>query len=222
MSRKEQNMRARGTTLIELMMAVILLALLLTALYYTYSGSRKQAQAVMQAHQTNDELQRLFDKMTDDIRESDFVLEGTPQKASMAQSQNLKSEDPTNYITFHKISYDFSLEPSKIADPNQCNYTQLRVTYKLEKTDPAQATGPFILWRETLPFDNYRKPVPDQRARKVMMENLDELIIFRLNEPNLPNDGSVYIRAKLAGRGKDSRYNSTLTTCVKERGAEPQ
>ncbi|HNW35988.1 MAG TPA: prepilin-type N-terminal cleavage/methylation domain-containing protein [Candidatus Ozemobacteraceae bacterium] len=214
-------MRSRGTTLIELMMAVILLALLLTALYHTYSGSRKQAQAIMQAHQTNDELQRLFDKMTDDIRESNFVLEGTPPKASMAQSQSLKSENPANYITFHKVSYDFSLEPKNIS-ADQCNYTQLRVTYKLEKTDPAQATGPFILWRETLPFDDRRKPVPAQRARKVMMENLDELIIFRLDEPNLPSNGSVYIRARLAGRGKDSRYDSTLTTCVRERGAEPQ
>lgn len=214
-------MRRAGVTLIEVMMAVIVLALLLTALYKTFSGSQKQAQAIMQAHQTNDELQRLFDKITDDIRESNFVLEGTPPKASLSQSKLLKSEDPGNYISFHKVSYDFSIEPKNLAD-NQYNYTQLRVIYKLEKLDPAQATGPFILWRETLPFDDRRQEVPAQRARKVMMENIDEMVFFRLDEPNLPHHGSVCIRARLAGRGKDSRYDSTLMTSIKQRGAEPQ
>ncbi|HOY67413.1 MAG TPA: prepilin-type N-terminal cleavage/methylation domain-containing protein [Candidatus Ozemobacteraceae bacterium] len=214
-------MRRRGTNLIEIMMAVIILALLMTALYYTYSGSRKQAQAVMQAHQTNDELQRLFDRITDDLRESNFVLDGTPPKASMAQAKNLKTEDPANYISFHKVTYDFSLEPKNLAT-DQCNYTQLRVTYKLEKADPGQATGPYILWRETLPFDDRRQQVPAQRARKVLMEGLDELVFYRLDEPNLPTNGSVCIRARLAGRGKDSRYDSTLVTSIKERGAEPQ
>ncbi len=214
-------MRREGVTLIEVMMAVIVLALLLTALYHTFSSSRRQAQVVMQAHQTNDELQRLFDKITDDIRESNFVLEGTPPKASLEQSKTLNSGDPANYISFHKVTYDFSLQPKSLGD-NQYNYTQLRVTYKLEKVDPDQATGPYILWRETLPFDDRRQEVTAQRARKVMMENIDELIFFRLNEPNLPHHDSVCIRARLTGRGKDSTYDSTLLTSIRQRGAEPQ
>lgn len=213
--------RREGVTLIEIMMAVIVLALLLTALYHTFSSSRRQAQAVMQAHQTNDELQRLFDKITDDIRESNFLLEGTPPKASLAQSTDLRTDAPANYISFHKVTYDFSIQPKSLAD-NQYNYTQLRVTYKLEKVDPDQATGPYILWRETLPFDDRRQEVTAQRARKVMMENIDELVFFKLNEPNLPHHDSVCIRARLTGRGKDGKYDSTLLTSIRQRGAEPQ
>lgn len=214
-------MRRGGVTIIEMMMAVLLLALLLTALYDTFSGSQKQAKAIMGAHQTNDELQRLFDKITDDIRESNFILDGTPPKASIAQSNLLKSEDPANYISFHKVTYDFSKEPKSLSD-NQYNYTQLRVTYKLEKFAPEQATGPYILWRETLPFDDRRKEVTAQRARKVMMENIDEMVFFKLDEPNLPHNGSVCIRARLSGRGKEGKYDSTLLTSIKQRGAEPQ
>jgi len=214
-------MRRDGVTLIEVMMAVIVLALLLTALYQTYSGTRKQAQAVMQAHQTNDELQRIFDKITDDIRESNFLLENTPPKASYAQSNTLRTDDPANYIGFHKVTYDFSIQPKSLAD-NQYRYTQIRVVYKLEKADPDQATGPYILWRETLPFDDRRQEVTAQRARKVMMENIDEMVFFRLDEPNLPNHESVCIRARLTGRGQEGRYDSTLLTSIKQRGAEPQ
>ena len=65
----------KGTTVVELMVGIIILTLILTALWRVYSSSQQSAKEILANHTINDELDRTLLKITDDLRESNYIFD---------------------------------------------------------------------------------------------------------------------------------------------------
>lgn len=216
----------RGVTIVEIMMVLILMTLVLGALYRIFSSAQRGAQEVMSNQIINDDVLRLINKITDDLREANFIDEHLPPTFNdETQARNFAVLDPKNQLMFNKIKYDFTKDPATLA-PDQVNYTQLRVVYSVKKMDPGQATGPYALFRETLPFDDRRKAVHADKTKVEVMNNIDHLVFYRLKNPRAPRHGNLYLHLRMTRLDRagptTEKFTVDITTSVKERGGEPE
>lgn len=216
----------RGVTIVEIMMVVILLSLILGALYRIFSSAQRGASEVMSNQIINDDVLRLINKITDDVREANFIDEHLPPTFNDEnEARNFNPLDPNNQLMFTKVKFDFTKDPSTF-DKDQVNYTQLRVVYSVKKMDPNQATGPYALFRETLPFDDKRKAVTADKKKVEVMNNIDHLVFYRLKNPHAPRHGNLYIHLRMTRLDRSAptnqKYTVDITTSVKERGGEPE
>ena len=217
-------MKRSGTTIIELMSVLIILSLVLTGLYRVFSGANRGAREMMVNHQVNDQVQRLLMRISDDIREASYILPDFPKSVPMGQENTLNSFDANTGLCFAKVHYDFTKDPNLLA-PDQGNYYQDRIYYYLEPEDPDNATAPWVLMKDIVPFNDRMQEVVAKKSKELIMEGIQDLVFYRLLDPSAPRLGNVYVRAQVTNRDKlrpkGGRYSNGLTTSIKERGSEP-
>ncbi|NCB38685.1 MAG: prepilin-type N-terminal cleavage/methylation domain-containing protein [Erysipelotrichia bacterium] len=214
----------KGVTIIELMVAMIIFALIITALWRVYSASQRNALEILTNHEINDEIDRTLLKITDDLRESNYIFENCPAPVFLAQVDGLKTSDTQNQLMFTKILYDFTVDPISLPD-DEVNYTQNRIRYFVEKEDESNPDSLWVLNREMLPFDKKRQAVDSQMTVFPILSGIKECIFYKLKDPDASRSGNIYIKLKLARNetGPNSgKYTNEITVSVKERGASPE
>lgn len=207
-----------------MMVGLIIFSLLATALFNVYRQSQKDAAEIMANQQINDEFDRILLKITEDVRESNYIDEGFPPILTDAQLANFKTDDPSNYLLFTKVIYDFTIDPIDLPDGTY-NYTQQRIRYFLEKEDDTDENSPWVLCREMLPFNNKREPLNSEIKIEPVLNGIEECLFYRLKDPDASRSGNLYIKLKMSRTDKkDSqhKYSAETLISVKERGAQPQ
>ncbi len=215
----------KGFTVIELMVGLLIMSLVLTGLYITFSSSQKNAQEIMANQQINDQFERVLHKITEDVREANEISKDFPPTVDKADLAGLKTESAGNKLNFVKITYDFTKDPLDLP-PGTFNYTKTEISYFLLQENEAVADSPWVLIREMTPYDNrMQKLVSEIRAYPVL-EGIDECIFYRLNDPDASRSGNLYIKLRMTRLDKegsiDQKYGNQTTITVKERGALPQ
>ncbi|NLI75330.1 MAG: hypothetical protein GX442_02665 [Candidatus Riflebacteria bacterium] len=216
----------RRFTIVEIMMVVILLTLILTALYQVFRSTQRGASEVMANQVINDEVLRLVNRITDDLREANFVDQDLPPTFDdEAQARTFNVLDGKNQLMFTKVKFDFTKNPSTFAS-DQVNYTQLRIVYSLGKADPDNATGPYVLFREALPFNDRRQAQSADKTKFPVMNDIDHLVFYRLKNPQAPRAGNLYLHLRMTRQDKaaptSEKYTVDIVTSVKERGGDPE
>lgn len=211
----------KGVTAVELMIAMIVFAILATALWQVFSASRRGAFEIMENHSINEEVDRVLLKIMDDVRESNYIYENCPEAVDPSAVSSLQTKRE-NYLMFMKMLYDFSKDPSDLP-AGQVNYTQNKVEYYVDRETP---DGEWVLFRRMVPYDNNRQPVQSEQTLFEILRGVKECVFYRLRDPDASRAGNVYIRLKLArdsGDGKSvSTYQNEITISVKERGASAE
>ena len=214
----------KGFNLIELMVGLIIFSLLATALFHVYRQSRHEAAEIMANQQINDEFDRILLKITEDVRESNYIDEGFPPILTQTQLATFKTDDPSNYLMFTKVSYDFTIDPIDLPNGTY-NYTSQRIRYFLEKEDDTNPDSPWVLCREMLPYNNKREPLNSAIKIEPVLSGIEQCLFYRLKDPDASRTGNLYIKLKMSRTDKkDSqhRYSAETLISVKERGAQPQ
>ena len=103
----------KGVTIIELMIVLIILALISTALFRVFNSAQKTTTEITENHTINDKLDRLVIKITDDLREANYVYSDFPPIYKPNEISNLKT-DPNISIKFIKVDYDFTKNPANL------------------------------------------------------------------------------------------------------------
>ncbi len=219
-------MRAlRGFSLVEVLSVVIILVVVMGSLFKTFSGARRGVNEAMENQIVNDDLQRLVDRLTEEVREANYIIDDNLPKVKPGEEDSINIPPDDDYLLFSKVTYDFKKDP-KTLTADQVNYTSKQIKYYLVKEDPDQATGPYILFRSMLPFDDLRKAVESEKTIFPVMNDIDQLLFYRLEEPDARRSGNLYMKVVLSRQDKPgdsaSKYTSSITMNVKERGAEPQ
>ncbi len=214
----------KGTTVVELMVGIIILTLILTALWRVYSSSQQSAKEILANHTINDELDRTLLKITDDLRESNYIFDNMPPAVAPDAVAGLKTENADNQLKFTKVLYDFEKDPMDLP-AGQVNYVQHEIRYFVEKEDETNPKSLWILNREMMPYDNQKKPVNSEMTVFQVLNGIKECIFYRVNDPDASRSGNIYIRLKLA-RSQDGpdagNYANEIVISVKERGASPE
>ncbi|GAB4275296.1 MAG: hypothetical protein Kow0029_16270 [Candidatus Rifleibacteriota bacterium] len=214
----------KGFTIIEMMLGIIILSLLLTALYRSFSASRQGAKEIMANQQINDEFDLVIQKIIEDVRESNYIYDGCPPEITKADLATYKTEKPENYLMFMKVEYDFTKDPMDLPDGTY-NYTQTRIRYFLEKEDETDPDSLWVLNREMLPYDNRRQPINSQMTVFPVLDGISECLFYRLKDPDASRSGNLYIKLKMTRndkKGSDSeKYTNETLISVKERGSAP-
>lgn len=206
------------------MVGMIILTFILTALWRVYSGSQRSAREIIANHTINDEVDRTLLKITDDVRESNYIFDNFPPAVAQTSVAGLKTTDATNQLKFMKILYDFEKDPLDLPD-GEVNYVQHRVRYFVEPDDDTKPDGTFTLYREMVPFDNRKVEVTSETTVFPVLNGIKECIFYRIEDPEASRSGNVYIKLKLArsDEGPDAgNYANELVITVKERGANPE
>ena len=213
-------MKKKAFTLVEMMVVLILFTLLVTFLWKVYSQTQKTALEVVSDHAVNDELDRALTKITDDIREANSISSSTPPIYETGDLGNLKTEDENNELKFVKVTYDFTKDPSELAD-NEYNYTQIQIRYFVTKEDETNPNSKWLLNREMIPIDSNKQPDEANSTIYNILSGIDECIFYRIKDPDAVRSGNVYIRIK-KGRSDGGKYTNEYVISVKERGAMPE
>ncbi|MFZ5953223.1 MAG: PulJ/GspJ family protein [Candidatus Rifleibacteriota bacterium] len=215
----------RGFNLIELMVAMIILSMLLTALYQSFSSGQRNATEIMESHQINEEVDRTMQKLIEDVREANYIDEHCPPTMKAAELANHKTSSAENILMFTKINYDFSKEPADLPDGTY-NYTQTRVKYYVAKDDEDDPNSTYVLMRHLTPFDNRRKQIDSEIHEYEVLKGLSECIFYRLDDPDSSRSGNLYIRLKIARKDRNektfSNYENDILISVMERGSPPE
>lgn len=214
----------KATTIVELMVGMIILTLILTALWRVYSGSQRSAREIMANHTINDELDRTLLKITDDVRESNYIFDNFPPAVIPTSVAGLKTEDATNQLKFMKILYDFTKDPTDLP-AGEVNYVQHRIRYFVEKDDETNPKSTWTLYREMVPFDNRKVEVVSKTTVFHVLKGIKECVFYRVQDPEASRSGNVYIKLKLARseEGPEAgKYSNEIVVTVKERGANPE
>lgn len=211
----------KGVTAVELMVAMIVFAILATALWQVFSASRKGAREIIENHSINEEVDRVLLKIMDDVRESNFIYDNCPEAVEPSAVSGLQTKRES-YLMFMKLLYDFTKDPSDLPE-GQVNYTQNKVEYYVDRETP---DGDWVLFRRMVPYDNNRQPVESEETIYEILRGIKECVFYRLKDPDASRAGNVYIRLKLARNQDDgkgiSKYQNEITICVKERGASAE
>lgn len=229
-----QPARRRGTSLLEVAISILVTAVLGTGLYLFLRQSNQGMREAMTNHQLNEESQRLLDRLTDELREANLLVDSDgagegrqPPTVARSAVDTLKSTDPNNILTFTRLQFDFSKTPSA----TQNNFTSIRLCYRVEKMNPANATGPYQLSREETHWDDHGQSIASEKKSEIVAKNLDDLIFYRLSAQGADLAGTgprtihVLLRQRRHDRDADARpvsYNLEQHVAVRIRGNWPK
>lgn len=219
-------MKKKAFTLVELMVAIILMVLVLTALWNVFSSAQKNAKEVVENHTINHELDMALIRILDDVREANFVATDSPAiyEESQINSDALKTTaEESNQLKFKKVKYDFSKDPSSLGD-NEKNYTAVEIIYRVEKDEIAGTNNENSKWyliREMTPLDTNNQRIESEMTAHTILSGIDECVFYRIKDPEAVRSGNVYIRIQV-GRKEAEKYKNECVISVKERGAMPE
>ncbi len=216
-------MGKRAFTAVELMVALILMVLVLTALWRVFSSSQRNAREIIENHTINEELDKTLIKMTDDIREANAVasypiLYEESQIEGLTTKESSPSDESENKLSFYKVNYDFTKKPNELAD-GEVNYTTNLITYYVAPNDNVE--GKWRLFREMTPLNQNKEPIENEKTLYEILPSVDECVFYRIKDPDAVRTGNIYIRIKIGRKEKDKYSNETIIS-VKERGAMPE
>ncbi len=214
-------MKRKAFTLIEVMVAAIVLVLLLTSLWRVFSSTQRNAKVVMENHAINDALDRTLIKITDDVREANSIDDEYPPLYEESALEGLKTEDEKNQLKFIKVDYKFHIDPSTL-DSNKVNYTANQIVYRLEKEVEPTATenSKWVMIREMTPLNENKEPVTSEMTVHTVLSGIDECIFYRVKDPETSRSGNIFIKLRI-GEKKDKYSNESIIS-IKERGAMPE
>lgn len=199
------------------------MVLVLTALWQVFSSTQKNAKEVLENHSINDELDRTLIRIMDDVREANFIASDSPHMYEPSEIEKLiTTEDEKNQLKFTKVDYDFSKDPSTLAD-NESNYTATQIIYRVEKDSqsaPAENSKWYLI-REMTPLDYKKEPVEKEMTVHTILSGIDECLFYRIKDPEAVRSGNVYIKIRV-GKKDDKKYKNESIISVKERGAMPE
>ncbi|HNV70507.1 MAG TPA: prepilin-type N-terminal cleavage/methylation domain-containing protein, partial [Candidatus Ozemobacteraceae bacterium] len=105
----------RGASLIEVMIALIITVILMTAVYQIFSQGRKGADEAMRNHQINQDLQRVVDRLQNDIREASGIHPEFPPFYVPGVEKTTTPEDTKNIMVLQKAIVDFKKNPATLS-----------------------------------------------------------------------------------------------------------
>ena len=217
-------MKKKAFTLVETMVTIILMVLVLTSLWNVFSSTQKNAREVMENHSINDEMDRTLIKITDDVREANYIASDSPPMYEQSQVTNneIKTENEKNQLKFIKVKYDFSKDPSSLGD-NETNYTATQIVYRVEKDSEPVPTenSKWVLIREMTPLDSKKEPIESEMTVHTILSGIDECLFYRIKDPEAVRSGNIYIKLQI-GRKEEEKYKNESVISVKERGAMPE
>ena len=203
-------MKKKAFTLVETMVAIILMVLVLTALWNVFSSTQKNAKEVLENHTINHELDMALIRILDDVREANFVATDSPTmyEESQINSDALKTtSEESNQLKFTKVKYDFSKDPSSLGD-NEKNYTAVEVIYRVEKDEIPGSNNENSKWyliREMTPLDTNGKRIEEEMTAHTILSGIDECVFYRIKDPKAVRSGNVYIKIQV-GRKEAEKY----------------
>lgn len=210
-----------GVTILELMIAVLLLSLIMGAIYRSLFQAQHAAREVTANQVVNDALHRLVNRMTDDIREGNIIKPGMPPIVQPEDVASLRTSDPNNKLVIEKIHMDFKKDPTTLAEGQQA-YTKTLIEYAVERES---AEKPWFVKRTATPIDDFGNQIEAKKSIRVLAEGLDELVFYRLISGSSPRAGNVFFTLNLhrhkSDTGFDANYGVTFQASVMERGSEP-
>jgi prepilin-type N-terminal cleavage/methylation domain-containing protein len=214
-----------GFTLVELIIGIIIMSLVLAGLFTTFSSSQRNAAEMVANQQINDEFERTLLKITEDVREANEILPGSPPVLSQADLADFKTSSPENQLKFTKYTFDFTKDPINLPD-GTFNYTKTEIIYYLVKENNIDADSPWVLVREMIPYNNRMEKLVSEIRSYPVLKGISKCLFYRLEEPDASRSGNLYIRLKmmrLDKKGPDhQKYSNETVIAVKERGAIPQ
>ena len=218
---RDKIMKKKAFTLVEVMVAIILMVLVLTALWSVFSSSQKNAKEILENHAINDALDRTLIRITEDVREANSVDEDMPPLYEPSDIEKIETKDEKNKLKFIKVNYDFSKDPSTLAK-NEVNYTANQIEYYVEPEDPLDpACKKWALIRAMTPLDENKEVVTDKMTIHPLLKGIDECIFYRIKDPDAVRSGNIYIKIQV-GRKEEDKYKNESVISVKERGAMPE
>ncbi len=235
------NNRRRGVSLIEVMIALIITVLIMTAVYQVFSQGRKGADEAMRNHQINQDLQRVVDRLQNDIREASGIHPEYPPFYTPGVEKTKSPEDPKNLMVLQRAVIDFKKNPATLAT-GQKPYRIYVSTYSLQlDSPPPEAIKPgvtppkcYILKCETTPIDESGNLVGGEKKTETIMEDIDRLIFYRYqtqattggNTSSVPTANCIFFDLFMTRLDKegtvDQKYTGKLTTSVQVRGSMPE
>lgn len=208
-------MNKKAFTVIELMIALIILTLIITSLWKVFSSAQKNAKEITENHAINDEIERTLLKISDDIREANKIT--YPKPIERNELDSIKTDDDNNKLQFNKIDFNFSKKPSE-----NDFMSREEVNYFVKKNEISKE---YELYRESRLYANednnsISSPISEVIPKKPLLTGFDECIFYRIKNPDFPKEGHLYIKLKIKRKDK-SKYESETLVVVKERGKEP-
>lgn len=218
-------MRKQGFSLVEVAMAVLLLALILAALFKTFSSGQKMAGIELQNHTINDETQKIVLKLMDEIRSANrvdaerpgFMAEGIGMTdyTKLDERDSANPENEKNKLVLTRLKYDFTKDPPGIS--------KMVATYSVVK-DPSFPTnkGALMIKREAAEFDDKDVLVSGPKTTTIA-DSLDAVNFYRIMPAGASN---VFFRIIMSRQDKSNPtaqlYTAKMVSSAKVRGAEPE
>lgn len=228
-------MKRRGMTAVEMMSVLIIMSFLLTALYRVFFSGQRQAREIMENHIVNDEIQRVVDRVTDDLREGNYVNIESNGTSELPRIVDIGSENSLQTrkgpaLQFYKVNFDFSKNMSSMSGKTRC-FTIEEINYSLEGPGGPTTDGPpWALVREMVPWDDQNNARRDQAKTETLLDGMDECVFYRLKNPTdnsrSPGMNNVFLRVAVKRTDPnlppERRYSAKVVTSVKCRGSEPE
>lgn len=214
----------KGVTIIELMVAVLILSLIATVLFRSYLSGSRAVHEITENHVVNEKIDRTMQMIINDIREANVISSEFPPIVEEADLPTLSGSDlAKNRLKFVKIFYDFTKDPSTLSS-GEVNYTKHEVEYFLDAD--GDNPGKWILSRSFIAYDNKGSQVTAQASVFPILSGLEECVFYRLKDPDASRTGNLYIKFKLARIPGDTSsrplYTNERLITVRERGASPE
>lgn len=236
-----------GTTLLELIIAVTILAMVIAAVFRVVSSGQKTATTVMQSHQVNEEVQSAIDRISDDIKEANLVMEigaDVPPAIDWTTTDpfedavkakrtdgTLKTDGPKNRLMLMKAT------PATVTDAGtmviKMGMNLASITYVFEKDSDSPDLFHLIRYYEELDCD--RNPKAGTSRVKTLIHDIniqkDYFLFFRIGNSNgRISARNIFCTADLARKEKkpDGTYDNNKTlfhanvlTALHIRGSAP-
>lgn len=218
-----------GFSLVELMSVLIVMSILFAGLYKVFFSGQRQAKEIVENHVINDEIQRLVDRITDDLREGSYTDPSLPPTVNVGAETALITKKGDT-VSFYKVIFDFSKNMSTMTGKTRC-FTLEHIRYSVEgPRGPTTDGPPWALVRTITPWDDQNNPKTTEAKSETLLDGIDEIVFYRLQNPtnNTQSPGINTIFLRVAVKRTDPnlpperRYSAKVVTSVKCRGSQPE
>jgi prepilin-type N-terminal cleavage/methylation domain-containing protein len=239
-------MTRRGFTLLEMLLTVSIMSAVLAGIMKLWLSGQQSAATMMQVHQVQEDMYVACERIMDDIRESNVIIDPgttptsreppffTPQGASLEEAVEtavaqgaLKMSDPRNRLVLLKCQ---ALPPAQVGNDARRLFQRYRIEYFLEP-DPEKPSS-FALVRRSEELNASGEPIGPSSRVKTLLEDIDgekEFFVFFRVSPTqgAPSARDLFFSARRqrrerAGESASSkRYTTKILHSAHIRGTVP-
>ena len=241
-------LRQRGTTMIEMLIAATILALIIGAVYKATLSGQRSAIQVMQSHQVNEEIQNAIDHFSDDVREANVIADpASPKKpvpllpldpptqpvdqalAAAIQTKTLATADFYANAVLRLIKSQ-AVPPNKVTGGTVAGMVKNSVVEYFFK----DKGGAHVLFRKYMEIDENGRPIaPSVRIKPLIREIIpdkDYAVFFRIggNQPTI-GARNIFFATDIARKEKkpdgtvrqQETFHAAVLTSAHIRGSTP-